>query len=306
MAESYCFLTGGRCCYYPVVPQLNSFFISEPYDKLRQERENAILQVIKGHTYSIADHKIRNIAISCKICQQIQSSMFGIVDITGSNKNVLIELGMLYGFNKPVIILVERKEKTKIDIPSNIIGIEQVRYSDYAELSSKLAKAVSILFKLAKEQEEYLLNLEPIIDSQIQRLEIVAKAKKLVGQFKGKIIDFKLVNNVGYIVIDKGRIHGIENGMFFEVFQASNKIGRSYLEEFVGIIIVTHSQDKISQCQPWTHDSNHPFWIGTFNAKPPRHVLRVHIPEDVDKMSEEEIEETISTYKLMRSYIPQG
>lgn len=306
LIETYCLLTGGRCSYYPVILELNSFFISEPYDKLRRKRENAILEAIRGHRYEIADHKIRNIAITCKICQQIQSSMFGIVDITGSNENVLIELGMLYGFNRPVVILVEQTEKTKIRVPSNIIGIEQVRYSDFAELTKKLRTTLSALFTLTKRQEEYLLNLKPILDSQIHRLEIALETKRLKEGFKAKIIDFKEINNVGYVIIDKGRNQGVRDDMLFSVFQADKKVKGSYLEETVGVVVVTHSQQKIAQCQLWSYDPSHSFWTNTFYSKPPRNFVRAYVLEDYDIMSEEEIEEAISTYKLMLRYNLMG
>jgi hypothetical protein len=228
--------------------------------------------------------------------------MFGIVDISGFNANVLIELGMLFGFNKPTIIVVQRKEKVKIDIPSNIIGIEQIRYSTYSQLATKLVQAVGVLFKITKEEEEYLLDLEPILDFQIHRLEVMLEAKKLPKQFESRIIDFKLVNNTGYVIMDKGTTDGIRDEMLFTVFQASNKVGELYLEEQVGLIIVTHAQDKISQCQAWSYDPSNEFWTDTFYAKPPRNILKVHIPEDINRMTEKAIEDTISAYKLMLSY----
>lgn len=117
---NYCLLTGGRCAHSPVNLIPNSFFLAEPYDEERSKREDAIKKVLAGCELQIADEDAMNIALTCKICKQIQSCQFGIVDITGFNRNVLIELGMLYGFNKPVILLIKNSVDVKIDIPTNI------------------------------------------------------------------------------------------------------------------------------------------------------------------------------------------
>jgi hypothetical protein len=109
--QSYCLLTGGKCGHHPITPIVNSFFIAEPYDDERSNREETILEVIKGHKHLIADEDVMNVALTCKICNMIQACNYGIVDISGLNSNVLIELGMLYGFNKPTIILVKNNPK---------------------------------------------------------------------------------------------------------------------------------------------------------------------------------------------------
>ncbi|MFH1328778.1 MAG: hypothetical protein ABIH76_08075, partial [Candidatus Bathyarchaeota archaeon] len=121
--ENYCLLTGGNCPFFSVEIK-NDFFISEPYDAERQQRESAIQGALQGFSYIIADKDVMNIALTCKVCQEIQSSQFGIVDITNFNYNVLIELGMLYGYNKPVVIIVKKDFNLQYEIPSNIIGIE--------------------------------------------------------------------------------------------------------------------------------------------------------------------------------------
>ena len=247
-----------------------------------------------------------NISLTCKICQQIQSSMFGIVDITGFNENVLIELGMLYGFNKPVVILVKQFQKTKINIPTNIIGIEQVRYTDFNDLNQKLTKALTTLFTLIKKQDKYLLNLKPILDSYIHQLETALETKRLSGVFEGRIIDFKVIDHVGYVIVNKGLKKGVKKGMFLKVYRADKKVKGTYLEEEVGLLLVTHSQAKISQCQPVTFDPNKPFWQDAYSTMPPRNVVRLHIFETYDKMNEQEIEDAIRKLHIMQTYISLG
>jgi len=60
------------------------------------------------------------------IRHQIARSHFSIADITGNNPNVLWELGLMFGYQKPVIIL---KDKTcQEDIPFDVFGYSRVEY----------------------------------------------------------------------------------------------------------------------------------------------------------------------------------
>ncbi|GAG91171.1 unnamed protein product, partial [marine sediment metagenome] len=70
--SAHCMLTGGTCPH-DIIIKSNSFFIAEPYDKNREPREQAIIEAITGFPYYIADKDIMNIAITCKVCREIQS-----------------------------------------------------------------------------------------------------------------------------------------------------------------------------------------------------------------------------------------
>ena len=50
-------------------------------------------------------------AFTCKICAMIQTCAYGIADITDSNPNVLLEVGMMIALGKPTIILVKRGQE---------------------------------------------------------------------------------------------------------------------------------------------------------------------------------------------------
>ena len=302
LAESYCLLTGGKCSHYPISIEMNTFFISEPYDKKRKEREISIVEAIKGYKYIIADHKAMNIALTCKICQQIQSAQFGIADITSGNKNVLIELGMLYGFNKPVVILIKRSAKTKIKIPSNIIGIEQIRYDNFSDLTQKLRSILATLFDLWKKRGEYLLDLRPVIESQIEQLELAIETKQLlVANLEGAILGLKFIDNIAIIIIDKGTEHRVKKGMIFKVLGCDKKVGEEYLEEENGFLMVMHPQEKISQCQPISIDPNKQFWKDIFEkTAPPKNIVRPYLIEELMKATEDEMEEWLSKLKILR------
>jgi len=303
LIENYCLLTGGRCSHYPIKIEPNLFFISEPYNKERKPREKAIKEAIKGYPHIIADHKAMNIALTCKVCQQIQSAQFGIVDITGFNENVLIELGMLYGFNKPVVILVKHSEKTKINVPSNIIGIEQIRYKDFDDLTKKLRNLLTSLFELWKKKGEYLVNLKPILEAQIIQLELAIETKNLLdAKFEGTILDFKIIDNIAIAIVDKGISQGVRKGMLFKVYRCDKKVKEVYLEEDVGLLIVRHPQERISQCQPVSIDPNNPFWRSAFaRTSHPRNVVRPYLVEPYERMTMDEMNDILNKLKIVHS-----
>jgi len=303
----YCLLTGGRCSHYPVNIVPNSFFIAEPYDAERNNREEAIKNALLGYPVTIADKDVMNIAITCKICHEIQSTQFGIVDITGLNENVLIELGMLYGFNKPVVILVKEEQKPQIRIPSNIIGIEQVRYKDFVELTTKLDNVLKKLFELWRKKGEYVISLKPMLEAYITELELAIETKKLIqATFETRIIDFKIIGNRAFAILGKGEINGIKRGIFLKVYCCDQIVAGEYLEEDVGLVLVSLTQKSISQAIPIPHDPNNEFWKNAFKRTIKRNIVRPYLPDHYEKMSEEDLKETASILKRILKYIYVG
>jgi hypothetical protein len=298
-------LTGGECVHFPVDVIHGSFFISEPYDERRMEREDAIVRAIEGYPYIVADHVIRNISLTCKVCQQIQSAQFGIVDVTGLNENVLIELGMLYGFNKPVIILIQKGQGIELEIPSNIIGIEQIRYENFTELNTKLENALKSLFDLWKREAEYFLDLRAILTERISYLENLIGAKKLMkAGFSSEIVGFKVISGRLVVVINKGLLHEVRNGMTFEVFLHGEEVGGEYLEESsAGYLRVFHVQERISQTYPQAKDLSHVFWRkavaeGTLQ----RNIVKPFVPLNFQEIPITKIERYLKALKLVRDY----
>lgn len=304
----YCLLTGGRCSHYPVNIVPNSFFIAEPYDAEQYSREEAIRKALRGYPVIIAEENAMNIAITCKICQEIQLAQFGIADITGLNENVLIELGMLYGFNKPVVILVKSDHKPQIEIPSNVIGIEQVRYKDYSELTTKLEDTLRKLFELWRRKGDYIISLKPMLENYIMQLELATETKKLIqSRLQSKIIGFKMIGKQAFVILDKGRVNGMKRKMLLKVYRCDQKVNEEYLEEDVGLVLVSHPQETISQAIPIPHDPLNDFWKKAFERKThPRNIARPYLPNRYEKMSAEDLNQTKSVLKRMLSYISVG
>lgn len=309
MLESYCILTGDRCSRSPITVEPYAFFISEPYDKHRSEREKSINEAIKGYKFIISDHDKTTISITCKICQQIQSAHFGIVDITNYNRNVLIELGMLFGFNKPVLILLKhskhnlfrRLSNNQLEIPSNIIGIEQIRYNDFADLEVKLKNALNFLFEISKKQAQFLLDLKPILELQIQQIELTIFAKKAINSHvEGEVQFYKSINGTPIFIVNKGTNDGIKENMILSVISLT-VVNRQSLEEEVGRLIVKHAQEIMSQCQLVFVDPNaQQFWADLFQkGQVFKNVVRPFIHEKLSTSTEQELTEYVSKLKIL-------
>ena len=169
----------GICPHEPVDIKPDSYFLVQPFDSEKEEREKAIEDALrkfygsnKKYELKKADSKISDLGIYCDICRKIKSSQFCIVDISGEiyettdkesgkketkvflRPNVALELGMAYGFNKHALIL-SRKLNGKRLIPSDI---EFVRYIDisfqgWSAASQKLLDRLreSVPFRPVKE-----------------------------------------------------------------------------------------------------------------------------------------------------------
>jgi hypothetical protein len=151
------------CPYEPVDIKPDSYFLVQPFDSEKEEREKAIEDALKkfygSKKYELkkSDSKISNSSIYCDICRKIKSSQFCIVDISGERHetidkesgkkeskvflrpNVALELGMAYGFNKPALIL-SRKLNGKRLIPSDIAFIRyiDISFQGWSGASQKL------------------------------------------------------------------------------------------------------------------------------------------------------------------------
>jgi len=307
LSQSYCQLTGGRCAHLPITVELNSFFVSEPYDEEREQREAVIKEAIEGFPSIISDHKIMNIALTCKVCHQIQSSEFGIVDISGCNPNVLIELGMLYGFSKPTIILLKKGEHPEFDVPSNIKGIEQIRYENFAGVTKKIKKAMNTFFELRTKITEYIIDMRPVLERLISDHELEIEIRKLVETgLRSQIIDFKTIGNLGLVILDKGTRNGVKTGMIFEVYRTDRIAKGNYLEENVGLLVVTFAQEKISQCQPLQIDSDNQFWKDVSSNTFAKNVAKPYPKKFYKDTTIEEIENVLSKAKILHKYMYFG
>lgn len=132
-----CFKTGVKGCPINPTERKNKVFVAMSFsDEYEDSYEYGVKLILgqKGLQPYKADAIINNKDIMCKICEQIQSCGIIIVNISGLNSNVMLELGLAYGLGKRVIVIKDKKTTTISDLGS----IEYIEYSHARELQQKL------------------------------------------------------------------------------------------------------------------------------------------------------------------------
>jgi hypothetical protein len=132
----YCPLTGSNCNkHLKVLP--NVYFVAHAFIKKKREKLRKAIEKALGKfelTPYYADEEVRSQHVACKICEKIRCSKFGIFDISGRNPNVMLELGIAWGFGKKALIIKEKTAHT----PSDLEGLDRLDYGNYRELAKKI------------------------------------------------------------------------------------------------------------------------------------------------------------------------
>jgi tetratricopeptide (TPR) repeat protein len=253
----YCPVIGGSCNKPETLTsiQMNTFFLAEPFkpEKQRKRREQAIRNALKeilveqfsDSSLRVVDKEPNEPAIFCDICRMIQSSSYGIADISGLNPNVLLELGMMFASGKPVFVLVKRSEQENLRrmLPSDIIWKRVIVYEECIDIEEELSQVlkhrpeVKPEITLASEVKRVITALNPAfadrLDAKLCKLEkeqgqVLAKLEKLLSHGKSdEIISNKsglLVNPEIESVVERTYEEGVS---FKEMF--SKELGGPWL-----------------------------------------------------------------------------
>lgn len=240
-----CPLTSGLC-NKDITVDPKKVFLAEPYcDENKDKREKAINEIFVelGLELVIAVHKNKVRAFFCKICEQIQSSFLCLVDLTKLRPNVLIELGMAYGFQKPIIIIFEEKDSVKVEeVLSDINWADPIKYKDCDDLKDKLKKTVKLLFK-----EYGSTNLRLYDKDQIKKFKEELKLWLDLEKLEDvpNIVSFKSVEGHKRVILDQGK-HNLRRGMFFCIHKVQNGIES---ENSFGTVEIVHPQENMSQAK---------------------------------------------------------
>ena len=319
--KNYCPMVG-ICPHEPVDIKPNSYFLVQPFDRGKEEREKAIEDALtkfyggnKKYELKKSDSKIYDFSSYCDICSKIKSSQFCIVDISGElhetidtelgtketkvffRPNVALELGMAYGFNKPALIL-SRKLNGKRQIPSDIkfiryIDIPLIEFGGWSAASQKLLDRLreSVPFRPVKES----LDLD-----KINLKKYIKNCYTPLLHLKERLPTLRNRNfRINQIVYSGGRLVGIIRdaedlieGICFNFYVSDQGI-----EQLVGQLEVYHVRpDGLAQVE--FHEVNrggdylnevaqHCFEHDTFD--PDEHRLELVVPEEVKKITLKEI-----------------
>jgi ActR/RegA family two-component response regulator len=176
-----CFKTGARCSHI-IVEDPKRIFVAMPY---RPEQNNVYEYGLKPLESSLdceigrADEKVLSIDLMCKICQFIQKASICVADITTWNANVMFELGLMYGWGKPVILIKQREEQNE---KADLKGMEFIPYDmdDYPRLQESLT-AVLQAMGIRVEETKPAMEAGRLAEAELDA-ETIAEIRELVGQ----------------------------------------------------------------------------------------------------------------------------
>jgi len=131
----------------------NQYFVSHELsackiDDLRRAVGNALAPLGMQPYYADQDVQGQEYILS-KICRKITLTRFGVFDITSPSPNVLIELGIAVGLNRPCLIIAE----SETIVPTTLQGYV-MQYGSYSELASKLHSKMQDWLKIQSDREQ--------------------------------------------------------------------------------------------------------------------------------------------------------
>ncbi|WP_292372504.1 hypothetical protein [Methanosarcina sp. UBA411] len=325
--ESYCPLSE-KCSheYIPVEP--NSYFLIEPFDELKEKRENGIWQALKTYynkfgiepKLTISDLRNSHLkGLYCNICSQIKSSEYCIVDVSGElyniineakkqegkiflRSNVAFELGLAYGFNKPTFVL-SRKLNGKREFLSDIkfiqyINIEEEKY--YESFSEALNQTRSLISidNLARHSQDKELWAE--ISKQIllykKRFPIIKEKNYYINEIVwdrntivGIISDSKNISTSGSKELFKGII--------FEIY-----VSQGNFEKKIGVLQVDSTNPKgFAQVSFYNSKDCNNTYLKDIYIHLSKNQSEIYIPQDEHRLVpiiEEHIEKCIENFEV--------
>jgi len=86
----------------------------------------------------------------CAICKSCWFSAFGIAELGDLNDNVLIEIGLMFGFGKYIIFTLDEEYVDKESLPFNIDDFMHIEYKTSLSLSGQLDEKIDHVLELLK------------------------------------------------------------------------------------------------------------------------------------------------------------
>lgn len=120
-------------------------FVAYPYSIPKEDYRRPFKEVAKAFDvkFVFADERISNLHILEKIKGYIQTSRFGIYDITGWNPNVALELGLALGMNATSYIAFDPSKTNVSDVPSDLRGMDRMQYDSFSQFEERLTALIS-------------------------------------------------------------------------------------------------------------------------------------------------------------------
>lgn len=149
-----CFKNLETCPFHPITEKMNKAFVLMPFtkdfDKVYRVGIKDSLEEI-GWACDRSDERWDTPEVVCTICKSIQEASLIIVDVTGKNTNVFLELGLSFGVEKNILLLTQNIS----DLPFDIRTFRVIKYTkeNVEELQMHIQKAIRTLKPAAPKDE---------------------------------------------------------------------------------------------------------------------------------------------------------
>jgi len=138
-----------------------SCFFAYPFQEKYHHLRDEVVSILRrnwGIRLKTTSLEMNDPRVVDDIESQIRSAHFGIADITGNNPNVLWELGLMMGQNRPVVILKDRTDSART--PFDVHGSYRVEYQIVESGSTGIVE-YALLERGLERSMKYLLDRFP-------------------------------------------------------------------------------------------------------------------------------------------------
>ena len=146
-------------------------FVARPFDEEFTESAELVKKIFEARKVRVIEyeHPFSGDVVIAEIYRQISAAHFGVVDITGLRPNVLLELGMIMGLNKPFVMLKSADDDG--EMPFDIASYHFFRYI--------VDKKVLMFFDPAKPAEQSADTvLETFLNERMMNIPAFVNAKE--------------------------------------------------------------------------------------------------------------------------------
>lgn len=180
-------LTNGVCRGYILTPKPECYFLAQEFNNASRDLRNSLLQALQEFSLSPlrADDIFDNGLLLCKISGLIQSTLFGIYQLTKSqNRNVHLELGIALGLGKPFILIKDQQAA----VAQTLSGLEYYSITSYLSLRYDLGEKIKpLIANLAQYQPKISPDIQPqataiISHGDIDMLDFSLHVSKVVNE----------------------------------------------------------------------------------------------------------------------------
>jgi len=245
-----------------------TFFVGFPfkpqYTKDLKEKIDQVANQLNLNPLYPAETQKKGV-ILCKVCKEIQETDFSVFDITERNPNVMLEVGLSFGFGKEVVLLNNPKyaEELRKGYPIDLNGILIVQYDAVSDIKDRrdFKEKISEIMKYLYPQlsTDRIADIREAIDryysfeKEIQTKMVTEQIEEIELSFNPEGWNWKISKY--RLPLKFNVVYGLSDGWYPLIFEKDN--GGIYegkrgawgktKKEFIGLIGNSKALDALIQ-----------------------------------------------------------